>query len=1099
MQFLLTLLNAQARLDLPYDLLGWLGWFLLALLIVIGLWRSWEPAPFTPARKWIFLVILGAMTLFTSLFFGMRLSTENVLPIPGIPVESSAPYWMFFQAVPWMLAAGWIGPWGAVLVGGFNGLLAGIWGTHHTFTILELAAAALIFSQLTRQRYASRSYQILRHPFAAALVLAGFSVPLYFATALFITGGSLAARLDYALTQTWPLIGARNLEILLGGVVAELASLVWRKGWGRQDTLRPSPADTSLQTRFLYSTLPWAGVLFLVMVLTDWWVAGAAAQRMVRQQLESTARVASESLPYFLESGQNLILTLADAELVDLRGEALQNALAQRLRAVPYYRQLYLMDAAGQPLGGYPLNDFGQLGASREELAGIELALNGVLVQTYTIPPWEGESTAQITFLAAVRGEDGTTRGVLLGRTDLNSNPFTQPAIQALETIRSIGGEGVVLDENNRILYHPLSSLVMTAYKGQVSPDGRNFYEDLSAQGDRQYVYYQPMVGRPWAILLAVPASHAQELALSIAFPLLGVLMAVVLLVVFSLRFTLGRVVGSMHQLAQEAGRIAQGQLDHPVQVQGVDEIGRVSRTFEQMRVSLQARLEELNRLLQVSQGVAASLEASHAVTPILKAALRDNACAARVILIREASLDLQSTHPVGVGVGPSAELYARLDEPIFEMARQQDIISVANMQRVRRFALPHGTAQPGALIALALHHEGLYYGALWVAYEAAHTFTEEEIRFLSTLAGQAALAAANARLYATAEIGRQRLEAVLSSTPDPVLVIDEHNCLQLLNPAALQLAGLLVSPTPGKPVKETVVHPDLQDLLSGPVEQRVVSREISLPNGRIYSASVSSVAAEGVPVGRIAILRDITHYKELDTLKTDFVSTVSHDLRSPLTLMRGYATMMQMVGELNAQQKEYVAKIISGVESMSRLVGNLLDLGRIDAGIGLQIEPVTAWGIASHVVEALQPQADNKSIALELERPEGSQVDLLKADKALLEQAVYNLVDNAIKYTPVDGKVSVRLGLRAQTVVFEVTDTGIGIAPLDLPHMFEKFYRSRRREAYQQRGTGLGLAIVRSIAERHHGRVWVESQLGKGSTFYLEVPYVQPEAGKNG
>jgi len=110
-------------------------------------------------------------------------------------------------------------------------------------------------------------------------------------------------------------------------------------------------------------------------------------------------------------------------------------------------------------------------------------------------------------------------------------------------------------------------------------------------------------------------------------------------------------------------------------------------------------------------------------------------------------------------------------------------------------------------------------------------------------------------------------------------------------------------------------------------------------------------------------------------------------------------------------------------------------------------------------------------------------------ADQALLQQALYNLVENAIKYTPMGGRVRVQLQIKTSSVVFEVNDTGIGIAPLDLPRLFEKFYRSGRREAYQQRGTGLGLAIVKSIAERHNGRVWVESQLGKGSTFYLEIP----------
>ena len=158
-----------------------------------------------------------------------------------------------------------------------------------------------------------------------------------------------------------------------------------------------------------------------------------------------------------------------------------------------------------------------------------------------------------------------------------------------------------------------------------------------------------------------------------------------------------------------------------------------------------------------------------------------------------------------------------------------------------------------------------------------------------------------------------------------------------------------------------------------------------------------------------------------------------------------------------------------------------------------MQIEQLSAYQVIENVVATLLPQANQKTIQLIFETPTKVPV-VLEADPALLQQALYNLVENAIKYTMVGGKVHVGLQVRQDYIIFEVSDTGIGIAPLDLPHLFEKFYRSVRRDTYQQRGTSLGLAIVKSIAEHHKGRVLVESQLGKGSTFYLEIPYNQPK-----
>jgi len=272
-----------------------------------------------------------------------------------------------------------------------------------------------------------------------------------------------------------------------------------------------------------------------------------------------------------------------------------------------------------------------------------------------------------------------------------------------------------------------------------------------------------------------------------------------------------------------------------------------------------------------------------------------------------------------------------------------------------------------------------------------------------------------------------------------------------------------------------------------------VQSSELVLADKRTYLATASPVTVDGHQIGRVCIMRDVTHFKELDTMKSEFVATVSHDLRSPLTLMRGYATMLEMVGELNEQQQGYVKKIISGVENMSRLVNNLLDLGRIEIGVGLQVEHVTVLDIIERVTSALQLQAAQKNISLSVELPK-DMPHAVEADQALLHQAVYNLVENAIKYTPEGGRVIIRTVSQPDYLIFAIEDSGFGITAEDMPRLFEKFYRGKQREARAQPGSGLGLAIVSSIASNHGGRVWVDSVPGKGSTFYLQIPLSQPK-----
>lgn len=430
------------------------------------------------------------------------------------------------------------------------------------------------------------------------------------------------------------------------------------------------------------------------------------------------------------------------------------------------------------------------------------------------------------------------------------------------------------------------------------------------------------------------------------------------------------------------------------------------------------------------------------------------------------------------------------LDQQLLGIIEQQDRLVMATLTRTRGLDLDPKLPNPESLIAVSLRHEGRYLGVLWAGYKTQHIFTDPDIRFITTLASQAALAVANIRLFLTVEASRRQLEAILDSTPDPVLVIDAANRLILANPAAGHVFGVTIRRGERPDLERTIQVKALNDLLaSSLVEKR--SAEIRMPDGKTYLAMASAMLAEGRTVGRVCILRDVTQLKEIDTLKSDFVSTVSHDLRSPLTLMRGYATMLEMAGELNDQQKNYARMIVQGVDNMAKLVNNLLDLGRIDFGVGLQVESIPVLDILERVTSGLQLHAKQKNISLGVELPR-DMPHAVEADQALLHQAVYNLVENALKYTPEGGTVTVRLLTSPTTLTFAIQDTGIGIPASDLPRLFEKFYRGTNREALAQRGTGLGLAIVKSIAERHGGKVWVESELGKGSTFNLLIPLTQ-------
>jgi PAS domain S-box-containing protein len=1104
MQFLVSLLDNPVYIDLPIGLLGWLGWLLmLAGVVALAIWNLSHTTLIRPGmapRYWGLLLILFLLLVpLTSLTLVLRLPAGDSLPPPGRPVDPLGPGMILLIALPFTLGAGMLGSFPAFILGLVSGLMVALWDTHNPFTPLEFSLLAMLFSACVRQRYSAREFRWLRIPVLASGVIALIYPVIFLYSSLFFAGGNLANRLDYAFTHLPMESIAMAGELLLAGALCTIVAVYQPLRWGSQAALHPSPMERSLPLRFLYNMAPLALILLVTLLVGNWFVAGNAARQMLQSRMSNAAELAAETIPFFLESGHSLIQQLAEdpAWLTGSEAEDLERIKSGRV-SVPFFNHLVLLDAAGEVVLAYP-NDLPEL--SEAESNGIALALLGVPIQNYAIAPIDPNRSPTVSFLAAIfESESGQVKGVLIGHADITLNPFTRPILFNLNSMQEFGGDGILLDSESRVFYHTSQVSLGEVYPLPEIPveqpgapealePSAQFYEDKGPDGTRRLVYYQPAIGQPWSVILAIPARQTQQLALTIASPMLLMILvafgAAAIILVLGLRL----VTQSLENLARQADLIASGNLDHPLVSTTEDEVGRLSRSFEQMRLSLQTRLDELNRLLTVSQGVASSLEITEAVKPVLEAALSSGASAARIVLTQAALPEIEgsSPYPSHYGAGPEQEAYAKLDDQVLALARQQDRLVLNNMNRVRLIQFPVGAPRPEALLAMALRHENAHFGVLWLGFEKPHTFTPDELRFIATLASQTALAVSNARLFLNAEAGRQRLSGILASSPDPVLVTDPNNRLLLSNPAAWQAFHLSGDSMQGQPIERIIFHPEMVELLSSSGNEKQ-SAEITLAGSRVYLATASSVVSGGRQIGRVCVMRDITYFKELDALKSEFVATVSHDLRSPLTLMRGYATMLEMVGDLNEQQTSYVKKIIQGVESMARLVNNLLDLGRIEAGVDLQLEKISIPEVVERVMNTIQPQAVQKQIQLTSELSDPV-LPPLQADAALLTQALQNLMENAVKYTDPGGKVHVKVQLLENAVQFEVSDTGIGVAPVDQTRLFERFYRGAQRDARKRQGSGLGLAIVKSIAERHGGRVWVNSQLGKGSTFGLEIP----------
>ena len=347
----------------------------------------------------------------------------------------------------------------------------------------------------------------------------------------------------------------------------------------------------------------------------------------------------------------------------------------------------------------------------------------------------------------------------------------------------------------------------------------------------------------------------------------------------------------------------------------------------------------------------------------------------------------------------------------------------------------------------------------------------------------------------------KHHTEAIIFSISDAVIVTNRFDELLLANEAAESLLGFKLATSVRKNIDRILSDSTLVRLIremrshGANASKKVVEHCIEHRGSpRTFTITLSCVLGGEEASGVVAVLHDVTREKEIARMKTDFVSNVSHELKTPLASIKAYIEMLiDGEAEDEATQSEFYEIISTETDRLHRLIENILNISRIESGVVKVVrEPIGLPGVVKQILDVAAPQARLKDIRLEGQIPPVySQVE---ADHDMIYQAVMNLVSNAIKYTPPGGSITVSVEVDEQQNVTRcrICDTGAGIAAEELPHIFDKFYRVRANNK-MAKGTGLGLCLVKHIVETvHDGKLSVQSEEGRGSTFTIELPILQ-------
>jgi two-component system phosphate regulon sensor histidine kinase PhoR len=335
-------------------------------------------------------------------------------------------------------------------------------------------------------------------------------------------------------------------------------------------------------------------------------------------------------------------------------------------------------------------------------------------------------------------------------------------------------------------------------------------------------------------------------------------------------------------------------------------------------------------------------------------------------------------------------------------------------------------------------------------------------------------------------------LGAILAGMTEGVLVVRPDGRIRLTN-QALRSPFAISDEAAGKTVLEAFCNVPLQELVNEVIQKGdVAARELTFltPNECAYELSATRLQDhQGALTGVIVVFHDITRMRQFENTRKEFVANVSHELRTPLSIIKGYVeTLLDEQPPDEQTARQFLQTVQRHSRRLEALIADLLSISALESQQGrLNFEPVSMCAAAQSVVDELARQASERSVAVSVEIPDS--VSAVRADARRLHQVLFNLIDNAIKYTPSGGHVTIRAGEKDEFIETTVADDGPGIAAEHLPHVFERFYRVDKARSRELGGTGLGLSIVKHIVQSHTGRVWAESQLEKGSTFHFTLP----------
>jgi len=1044
-------------LNLPGN---WADWFLFCLwaftlLLLIYRYSQKIELVETNPLDWFLYIFL---TIIFSSLFRIDLFPFHVQVFPSNAQAGSEFFLILFQAIPWMAAAIFEKRMLSITLAFISSMIfSGFFG-HNVFFILLILSVALLFNYFLSKKNGLLT-KFRRHP----VVILGLAIvclfPLFYMERFTSSGVELPLRLDASLHDGWIYYLSRILELMTAGFVAEILMQRKEKTRNQDISVKNLPERKKIALHLM-------GLFYLALIILTilWNITRVHALREWKDEITGRMSVVDTTLMSTFTSNAIRIDQLSKETLLKGSNAEIREQIRSLFQPVQNLDEFYLFNTKGELIFSYPYISEEEYSISDQEIRSFQHILQENTIQAAFSTPDSADLFMSILY--PVEGDDQIIKEIVIARINMQNNPVFLPLATLIQSCQS---EGLQI------------AFVNTLFNARVAWNDNSIEKTVDTTPATSL--YSAMGLEGWGIEMSL---DKQVFLADFFNDFLPYLITTLVCIAAVSGFYFLKWANLEKAVISLSTRFSSDGSESSKPERNVF-FPRIVLEFLEI---LKAIFKKMDKRFQETQAL---LDLWHSYdNQVLFHSFVEKALAAFTeedtlfieVLVEKKQRD-QVPEKYLLSLEKDAGDFSYLDEQITKIIEDQDQLVIGNTARFHQLVRAIGKPFPQALIITKFLIDSERKGILISAYRSAHEFSKDSIAGFNQKAEHF-----YDQMAAVIRLQQWLMEKKILST-----LFDDLNfpLFIFMNKDLLygnRAASTFLKMDEGKEhtsIEKRVHENEIYNIMlrNNSQEKAVVTKE--MPSGEKYEIDILN--SNDPETGQISVLllKDITREKKREELTHDFVSMLSHDLRSPITVMQGYSKMLPMVGELNATQQDYLEKIKNGLETITALVEGILTEDRIEKGVVISSSEIVLPNMIQNVVNQLESLANQKRVKISLTDITPGVV--IQGDAVLLKQALYNVIHNAIKFSELDGSVEIKLIENEEDVVLEVRDSGPGIATLDTPFIFEKYYHPKLGEANAEKTGGSGLYIAKFIIDAHRGNITVASELGKGTIFKVLLP----------